>query len=114
MKTRASFVALALLATVVSARGASAAAAPDGEAPGTVVAAPGPAPAASSDPNIDRGFLLPTAMNQPAGSITYNNYELLLHGLTYAFTDRVQATVTVLAPIVKDMPFFGVAAVKGQ
>ncbi len=75
------------------------------------------APAASAtlaDPNIDRGFLLPSAMTQPAGSITYNNYELLLHGISYGITDRVQASVTVLSPIVRDMPFLGFAAVKGR
>ena len=31
-------------------------------------------------------------MTQPAGSVTYNNYELLLHGVTYGVTDRVQAS----------------------
>jgi hypothetical protein len=72
------------------------------------------ATATATDPNIDRGFLLPTAMTQPAGSVTYNNYELLLHGVTYGITDRVQASVTVLSPIVRDMPFVGFAAVKGR
>ena len=53
-------------------------------------------------------------MTQPAGSLTYNNYELLLHGLTYGVTDNVQASVTVLAPIVRDMPFVGFAALKAR
>jgi hypothetical protein len=66
----------------------------------------------SKDPNVDRAFLLPTAMTQPGGSGTYNNYELVLHGFTYGITDRVQTTVTVLSPITKDMPFAGLAAVK--
>jgi hypothetical protein len=124
MKTRASFssacVALSLVLTTASAGLASAATA-DGEAPpapeapaAVAAAAPAPPVGASVDPNIDRGFLLPTAMNQPAGSMVYNNYELLLHGFTYAISDRMQTTVTVLSPIVKDMPFFGVAAFKGQ
>jgi hypothetical protein len=78
------------------------------------VSATASASAEDSDPNIDRGFLLPTAMTQPAGSFTYNNYELLLHGLTYGLTDRVQLSVTVLSPITKDMPFFGSAAAKGR
>jgi len=85
--------------------------------PQNVVAAAPAAPAVgatASDPNIDRGFLLPTAMTQPAGSVTYNNYELLLHGVSYGITDRVQASVTVLSPITRDMPFFGFAAVKGR
>jgi hypothetical protein len=82
----------------------------------TVNAAPATpgARGASDDPNIDRGFLLPTAMTQPAGSVTYNNYELLLHGLSYGITDNLQASVTVLSPIVKDMPFVGFAAVKAR
>ena len=70
--------------------------------------------ATSSDPNIDRGFVLPTAMTQPAGSVTYNNYELLLHGVSIGVTDRVQVSVTALSPIVKDMPLVGFAAVKGR
>ena len=53
-------------------------------------------------------------MTQPAGSVTYNNYELLLHGVSYGITDRVQASVTVLSPIVRDMPFVGFASVKGR
>jgi hypothetical protein len=69
---------------------------------------------AAPDPNADRGFLLPTAMTQPAGSITYYNYELLLHGVTYGITDRVQVSGTVLSPIVRDMPFVGFAAVKAR
>ncbi len=82
--------------------------------PDAVVAAHAPGPVGTGDPNADRGFLLPTAMTQPAGSITYNNYELLLHGLTYGITDNVQATMTVLAPIVEDMPFVGFGSVKGR
>lgn len=70
--------------------------------------------AGSADTNIDRAFIQPTAMTQPAGSLTYNNYELLLHGLTYGVTDNVQASVTVLAPIVRDMPFVGFAALKAR
>jgi len=87
----------------------------DGETPSTVVARPAPQAApAADDPNIDRAFLEPTAMTQPAGSLTYNNYELLLHGLTYGITDHVQTSLTVLSPIVKDMPLLGIAAVKWQ
>jgi hypothetical protein len=74
-------------------------------------AAPSPA---SADPNIDRGFVLPTAMTQPRGSLTYNNYELLLHGLTYGITDNVQTSLTVLSPIVRDMPVVAFGAIKGR
>jgi hypothetical protein len=108
------FTAAATLASTSEAHAQAAALQPG---PSNVVAA-SPAAAAvgatSDDPNIDRGLLLPTAMTQPAGSVTYNNYELLLHGVTYGITDRVQGSVTVLSPVVRDMPFVGFAAVKGR
>jgi hypothetical protein len=78
----------------------------------TVIATPAASSAAASDPNIDRGFIQPTAMTQPAGTLTYNNYELFLHGFTYGLTDNVQTSVTVLSPIATSMPFLGIAAVK--
>src|SRR5438045_3559883 len=84
------------------------------EAPAIVAATPAGTAATAADPNLDRGFVLPTAMTQPAGSVTYNNYELLLHGVSYGLTDRLQLSATVLAPIVKEMPFVGIAALKGQ
>jgi hypothetical protein len=92
----------------------SAAYAQQDEPPAAIVAAPIETVGPNADANIDRGFLLPTAMTQPKGTLTYNNYELLLHGLSYGVTDRVQVTATVLSPIVKDMPFIGWAAVKAQ
>lgn len=92
---------------------ASVAAAQSAPVAGAVVASPAEPPPADADVNLDRGFLLPTAMTQPAGSLTYNNYELLLHGITYGVTDHVQVSATVLAPIVEGMPFFGIVAVKG-
>lgn len=85
----------------------------DETSPPALTAAPAEAGIAG-DPNIDRGFLLPTAMTQPAGSVTYNNYELLIHGLTYGITDHTQVSFGVLAPIVKDMPFVGNAALKSR
>jgi hypothetical protein len=111
------FAAATTLASMSDAH-AQVAAAPATQAdPEDVVTGTPATPAAratATDPNIDRAFLLPTAMTQPAGSITYNNYELLLHGITYGITDRVQASVTVLSPMVEDMPFVGFAAVKGR
>ena len=107
-------------ATTLAATSAAHAQTPDGAASATdpapvVTAAPSPAARGTSDdPNIDRGFLLPPAMTQPAGSVTYNNYELLLHGVTYGITDNVQASITVLSPIVQDMPLIGFGAVKAR
>ncbi len=78
-------------------------------------AAEAPAAAATmADPNIDRGFILPTAMTQPKGSLTYNNYELVFHGLTYGITDDLQISGTVLAPLTKDFPFIGFGSLKGR
>src|SRR3954468_1320806 len=111
------FSAFTAAATLASTSAAHAQAEPTQAGPANVVVASPAAPAVgatSFDPNIDRGFLLPTAMTQPAGSVTYNNYELLLHGVTYGITDRVQGSVTVLSPVVRDMPFVGFAAVKGR
>ncbi|HUL98109.1 MAG TPA: hypothetical protein VLU24_01460 [Mycobacterium sp.] len=112
MRTKISF----LLVTVALGVGSSSVALAQTStvAPAAEVAATPAQSATANDPNIDRGFLLPTAMTQPAGTITYNNYELLFHGVSYGVTDRIQATLTVLSPITTDMPFVGLAAVKGR
>jgi hypothetical protein len=109
MRTTLSFVSLLMLGVVSTAMAQTTAAVTETASPA------GPAEAASgADPNIDRAFLLPTAMTQPKGSVTYNNYELLLHGLTYGITDNLQTTVTVLSPMTKDMPVLGLMAIKGR
>lgn len=53
------------------------------------------------DPNVDRGFLLPTAETQPARTFTISDYEIVLAGVTYGITDRLQIGVTglVLGPV---------------
>jgi len=53
-------------------------------------------------------------MTQPKGTLTYSNYELVLHGVTYAFTDQIQGSLTLLPPYVKDKPLIGSLALKGQ
>jgi hypothetical protein len=104
-------LAAGLLATFASVGVSATAAHP--EAPPTALSGPtAETPVAAADPNVDRGFLLPTAMTQPRGSITYNNYELLLHGVTYGITDDVQGSLTILSPIVRDMPFVALGALK--
>jgi hypothetical protein len=111
--TLATCTLLSMMTLAVSSASAQAApAAVDPEAV-SATAAP-PRHVGADDPNVDRGFLLPTAMTQPAGSVTYNNYELLLHGLSFGITDNVQASVTVLSPIVQDMPFVGFGAIKAH
>ena len=72
MKTRLSLLVLIPVVTATTAAWAAPAVV-DGEAPSTVVAQPAPQAApAADDPNIDRALLEPTAMTQPAGSLTYN------------------------------------------
>jgi hypothetical protein len=105
---RTQLISSALLLTLATAGAALA------DEPPLVVAEPPARAATAADPNLDRGFVLPTAMTQPAGSITYNNYELLLHGVTFGVTDRIQVSATVLAPIVEGMPLAGLLALKGR
>ena len=63
---------------------------------------------------MDRVFFTSTALTQPAGSFSFNDWELLLLGATYAFTDNLQGTAVILPPIVKDMPFFGIGSLKAR
>ncbi len=53
----------------------------------------------ADDPNVDRVVLLPSAETQPAGTIAINDYELLMVGLTFAPTDNLQVSATVLPPL---------------
>ena len=64
------------------------------------------------DPTRDRAFLLPTADTLPAGSLVYNDYELLLMGLTYAIRDGLQITATTLVPLISNFPSLLLASVK--
>jgi hypothetical protein len=113
MRLFATGIAIAVVLTLAGTRPAAAQQLQQTDAE-VASGAAAPAAGASLDPNIDRAFIQPTAMTQPAGSVTYNNYELLLHGVTYGITDDVQATLTVLSPITSDMPFLGAAAIKGR
>src|SRR5262249_51311242 len=83
-------------------------------APANTVAGGAAAPAspASADPNIDRGFVLPTAMTQPARTLTYSNYEIFVQGLTVGITDRVQVSVTAMPPISDFIPYFAIGSAK--
>jgi hypothetical protein len=64
------------------------------------------------DSKIDRAFLLPTAQTHPAGSITFNDYELFFVGVTYGVTDDFQITGTTLVPITDETPFMGILSGK--
>jgi hypothetical protein len=55
-----------------------------------------------ADATRDRAFLLPTADTLPAGSLVYNDYELIFMGLTYAIRDGLQITATTFIPVAPD------------
>lgn len=75
----------------------------DASAAEPVIGAAAPAPTdAAEDPNLDRGFLLPTGETQPAGSVVFHSTELLLAGLSYGVTDWAQVAVTALVPVLDD------------
>jgi hypothetical protein len=67
------FKCCSFLILLLPASAAAAATEPTPTVEGGVNASEG-APPSEADVNIDRGLLLPTAMTQPAGSLTYNNY----------------------------------------
>ena len=67
-----------------------------GEATGEADDRPG---VALHDPRGDQGFLVPTAITQPAGAFTLHDREGIFPGITYGISDRLQAGVwTTVAP----------------
>jgi len=85
----------------------------DQPAPATAVATTATATPAGAvdqgmreDPSLDHGFLLPTAMTQPKGSVTINDYDVVVLGVGYSPTDSIQLSATV-APV----PFVGAVVV---
>jgi hypothetical protein len=59
-----------------------------------------PVEASATDVSLDHAFALPTAMIQPAGSLTYNNEGILENGLTYAFR-HVQLSLQGFVPLLE-------------
>lgn len=53
--------------------------------------------ARDKDPSIDRSLLLPTAITQPNGSFTVENYDVVVLGLTYGLTDKLQVGLLLAA-----------------
>jgi hypothetical protein len=66
------------------------------------------------DVNVDRLVLMPTAETQPKGRLYFSAYEVIFWQLGYAFTDRIQATVTSWPYIVEDQVFFADGTVKAN
>jgi hypothetical protein len=106
-----------LLSVLVSTGAEAAAAAPDlAPDPTDPVTRAGvagsQAPTSPVDSTRDRAFLLPTADTLPAGSLVYNDYELVLMGLTYAIRDGLQITATTLVPLISNFPSLLLASLK--
>lgn len=106
--------ALALLSGLALAQDPSAAPPPPAEyaAPPPPAAAPVRSPGLDEDPHIDRVWFTPTGVTQPAGTTSFNDYELVFIGLTHAFTDNFQLTAIVFPPYVEDLPFIGLLNAK--
>ncbi len=74
---------------------------------------PAPAPPVSTvdrgiveDANAGRGWLMPTALTEPAGTWSFSDFELLLVSLGYSVTDQLSISATTLLPVVDGMPFW--------
>jgi len=69
--------------------------------------APGQSPAAGArarDAAIDRGFLTAHAETIGRDKWAINAYELVFIGVTYGFTDDIQASLSTLLPVTTDIP----------
>jgi hypothetical protein len=66
------------------------------------------------DANSGRGWLIPTALTPPAGTWSFSDFELLIIGAGYSFTDRFQVSLTTVLPITNDFPIVGMLNGKYQ
>lgn len=69
-------------------------------------------PGVYRDANIGRSWLSPTAMTPPKGTWSFQDYELLFVGGSYAFTDQFQVSANTMIPIVEDQPLIILASAK--
>ena len=111
-----SSLALAIAVAVAAWPASPARGQPGAGATTAATAAPEPVPTDQigrlDDANIDRGWFMSTAMTQPAGSVSFNAYEIIFLGVTYAPIDRLQITATALTPVTSDMCCWGIFGVK--
>jgi hypothetical protein len=66
------------------------------------------------DANSGRGWLLPTALTPPAGTWSFSDFELLIGGGGYSFTDRFQVSLATVIPLTSDFPIVGLLNAKYQ
>ncbi|MDB4958910.1 MAG: hypothetical protein JWO36_6479 [Myxococcales bacterium] len=97
--------------------------------PPAIVLVPGPPPVGAppevattsnvdkgvvDDANSGRGWLMPTALTDPAGTWSFSDFELFLISGGYAVSDQLSISLTTLVPITNDVPFWGLASAKYQ
>lgn len=88
--------------------------------PQSVMAPPAGEPAAASqipagiieDANSSRVWLSPTALMAPAGTWSFDDYELFFIGGSYAITDQLQLSGVTLLPLVSGQPFIALVSAK--
>jgi hypothetical protein len=66
------------------------------------------------DANSGRGWLMPTALTDPAGTFSFSDFELFLISGGYAVSDQLSVSFTTLVPITNNMPFWGLLSAKYQ
>ena len=66
------------------------------------------------DVNADRVWLTPTALTQPKGSWSFNDFELMFLGMTYGVTDTVQVSAKTWVLVDADQPVLLWLAAKKQ
>lgn len=92
---------------------------PAGPPPAVVSPPPAPAPATTvdkgtlEDANAGRAWLSPTALTPPAGTWSFEDFELFLIGVSYAVNDNLVITGTTMVPITSDL-YWGFISAKAQ
>lgn len=64
------------------------------------------------DANAGRGWIMPTALTEPAGTWSFSDFELLMVSIGYSVTDDLSLSASTLLPITEDFPFFLLANAK--
>lgn len=66
------------------------------------------------DANASRGWMTPTALNEPGGTWSISDYELFLLQIGYAVSDQFSISATTIPPLTEDFPLWLLASAKLQ
>ena len=79
-------------------------------APDPMIAPAPPAPTVPrgivEDANAGRGWVMPTALTEPAGTWSFSDFELLMISIGYSVTDDLSLSASTLLPLTEDFPFW--------